>query len=121
MVQHLDGIWVLPFGEHGAPHHPSFTHMCMLYSDHLLVLRVFSVFKVTLEPVCQEVEPLAFYCIQKSAKGIPWEGTGENVSSTGDTKEKDVVSEHEAKLSLEMGSRKSETMNQPSSSREQTV
>lgn len=83
MVQHLDGLWVLPFGEHEASHHPSFSHMYVLSCDHPLVLLVFSVFKVTLELVCQEVEPLAFYCIQNSAKGTPWEGTGKMCQAQG--------------------------------------
>jgi hypothetical protein len=88
----------------------------MLYPGHPLVLLVSPVFKMTLGLVCQEVEPLAFYCIQNSAKGIPWEGTGKKLS-TGDAKEKVVGSEHVAKASLEMGRRKSEIMNESSSNR----
>lgn len=67
-----------------TPHHPTVagftvaTPSCFWCSQFC---------KVTLELVCQEEEPQAFLCIQNSAK-LDMGRDRENVSSTGDIKEK---------------------------------
>lgn len=66
------------------PHHPTAAGFTVAT---LSCLWCSPFYKVTLELVCQEVEPWAFYCFQNSAN-LDMGRDRENVSSAGDIKKK---------------------------------